>query len=222
MTELGELSFPEHFYVFANQTRLDTRHNLSLTGTLFSAAYTYAGMGPEPRKAYMEGTLDYLPFVENTGSLPLRSPFTSRVIYAYRAEYDAEVYRRLRNPRLPSRLSAVFAFGDEVSCEAAASRYRWDLNEVRRFRLVPSPLNRVHQVNMEIASVAFTLYAGPTAIGPELSKHIWDEYWAGQVGSPIEGVSNGGQRQVYRPEPPIWEWLIEGILRLDEGKRAWE
>ena len=217
MTEFGEPSCPEHFYVFANQTLLVTRENLRATGHLISAAYAYAGMGPDQLKAYTEGTLDYLPFVQNTGSLPARSPFTSRVISAYRAEYDAEVYRRLRNPLLPSRLSAIFAFVDEASCEAAASRYGWDLNEVRRFRLRPSPVNRVHRVNMEIVTGARTLYAGPTSIGPELSKHIWDEYWAGQVGSPIEGLNNGGQRHVYRPEPPIWEWLIEGMLQLDEG-----
>lgn len=211
---------PEHFYIFANQAAFLTRHNLSVTGSLFSAAYTYTSMSPDALRAYKEGTLDYLSFDPSANGMPVGSPFRSSVISGthsdYRVEVEAEEYRRSNYPLLPSRLSCVFAFGDEESCRAAASRHGWNLNEVKRFRLLPSPLNRLHRANMEIVSVARVLYRGQRAISPEWTRSLWEEYWAGLIGIPIEGIDNEGQRRVLRPEPPIWEWLIEGILHLDE------
>ncbi|GAH75237.1 unnamed protein product, partial [marine sediment metagenome] len=93
------------------------------------------------------------PFISNNnkdfGSLSI---FCYKIINNYRVEYDAEICRMHYYPRYPSRLSATFAFGDYSSCIEANRKYDWNLDEVKKFKLISNQLNRVVKVNMEMTN----------------------------------------------------------------------
>lgn len=221
---------PDEFYVFVNQASFWTQHNFTLTGKFVSAAFGAAHQDQVPtgtvalwspgasapsgeadlRAAYESGSLDYLQFDANPGFFGWPSPFGASVSSDYRVEYDAEVCRRHYDPLLPSRLSAVYGFGDDESCEQVHEKYGWPLGEVQRFRLLEHPSNRVARVNMEIVSLARQAYRRGSWTAEQLDV-IWRGYWFGggsiRVELPIDGV---------RFEPvesgEIWEYLIEGAL----------
>jgi hypothetical protein len=130
-------------------------------------------------------------------------------INEYRIEYDAE-YERVRiNPRYPSRLSAIYAFGDYASCELVAQKYKWPLNEVRRFYVEPSPLTRVVKVNMEIASLM--RYAYKVSMMQNISE-AWQAYWAG-AGNVDAVLPTIGFKKQTSSSGVIWEYLIDGAMR---------
>lgn len=198
---MGNLSlseYPEHVFVFVDRSNFITAHNLDVTGTFVSSGLT--GI-----------TGDNLPFVLNPSFAGALSPFLSNTIAGYRVEYDAEMARRRHAPEAPSRLTSVYAFGDEESCRLAAERHRWDLNQVEEFALVPSPVLRVRRVNMEIVSLAMYAYPRAAWSGEDIDA-FWRAYWSGADGFTVE-----------LPQPPVhvpfasgclWEYLIEGSLRL--------
>lgn len=80
---------------------------------------------------YLNGTLEYLRFIENPNfDVTTMSQHFLTVTNDYLVEYNAEVARRRISPLLPSRLSAVFAFGRKKDAVAAARdalghRVRW-------------------------------------------------------------------------------------------------
>jgi hypothetical protein len=126
-------------------------------------------------------------------------------------EYDAEQTRLRCNPILPSRLSAIYAFGDYESCKQVSVKYPgWSLAEVERFRLLPHLSNRVVRVNMEIVSLARVAYRSASWTAAQI-EGFWRSYWSGggsiSVELPVDGVHfercDSGE---------IWEYLIEGAL----------
>lgn len=104
---------------------------------------------------------------------PVVSPFTQGIVTSYAVEYDAEVYRYQRAPLLPSRLSVVFAFDSYATCEAVASRHGWGLDEVMRFRLLPSPLNRGARVQHGDCHPSQRAVLGTDVEDPSLHRHLW-------------------------------------------------
>ena len=86
------------------------------------------------------------------------SMITWWAINDYMVEYDAELCRKYHYPQYPSRLSAIFAFGDYETCKEVDRKYDWDLSTVKKFRLNIDNLTRVIKVNMEIVSLMRTAY----------------------------------------------------------------
>ena len=196
-----------------------TRHNLQISGQILSTGYTSVVQEPSLRDKYLKGEINYLPFVVNEQrSTDFLSFYSSSAIANYRVEYDAEMRRLLSFPQLPSRLSAVYAFATKEDCRKAHQLYRWNLNSVRRFKLLQDPLTKVVRVNMEIISLMRFAYPIAMWSGEEIER-IWTHYWSG--GGNIE-------MEVPTMEPPpnthkrkssgeIWEYLIEGKLQLQEN-----
>lgn len=220
---------PDEFFVFVNQASFWTRHNLGITGRFVSAGFgaafpeevpagTVAQWGPGPsatpadqvRGAYLAGTLDYLPFAPNTAYFGWPTPFVSGVTTDYRVEWDAEVARRAHFPAVPSRLSAIYAFGDMATCHEVSVKHGWNISEVQRFRLVPHEGNRAHRVNMEIVSLMRSAYRRGMWTPDQLDA-IWRSYWSGggalQLELPIDGV-----RFEAVDSGEISEYLVEGVL----------
>ena len=135
-----------------------TVRNLRFTKSITSAGFAAAGSDPGFLEAYVHGTANYVPFVPNTArTTGFVSLFTVHAASQYEVEYDAEYLRYREFSTLPSRLSAVYAFGREDS-RKAHELYRWDLSTLRRFRLVRHPLTRVHRANMQIVSLMRSVY----------------------------------------------------------------
>lgn len=136
------------------------------------------------------------------------SPYFLTAINDYRIEYDAEACRMRQFPHFPSRMSAVYAFGDYDSCKAVSEKYTWCLDSVYRFRLRESPLNRVIRVNMEHLSLARHAYRVSLL---EDIENIWTHYWKGGGDMAMELPGRQFKRERYE-SGVIWEFLIEGVV----------
>ncbi len=203
---------PEYFYVFVDNNNLQTKWNFNLRGVFSSSAFTQAATGDERiRKLYLSGEATYLPYILGKPSVDFVSPYLLTAIQKYRIEYDAEICRYSKYSTLPSRMSAVFAFGDINSCEMAAQRYGWDIGSVNKFRLLEHDLNRIARVNMEIVSLASLVYRHSSLDQMEIQKY-WTAYWSGVdvMEMEIPGAEFGSRKRVRCDV--IWEYLIEGAL----------
>jgi hypothetical protein len=204
------------FLVFTDTSNVTCWHNLHFTKSITSSGFAAAVTDPAFRDAYIRGTANYEPFVPNTArSSGFVSLFTIHAASQYEVEYDAEYLRHHEFPTLPSRLSAVYAFGREDDCRRAHELYRWDLSTLRRFRLVRDPLTRVHRANMEIVSLMRSTY--PRASwSREDRDNIWRHYWSsrGALQVEIPVIRNGAPTRQWFESGEIWEYLIEGRLEL--------
>jgi hypothetical protein len=151
-----DLECPKEFFIFCNPNNPTTVLNLKYAKTFTSGAFSNFPISNEFLKKYIEGTATYLPFLPTQDyDCKVFSEYRLSAINEYRIEYLAEVYRQRNFPKYPSRLSAVFAFGDYDSCIKADKKYHWDLSTVRKFKLIDSPYNRIIKANMEIISENF-------------------------------------------------------------------
>lgn len=169
-----------------------------------------ASDGSEAQARYIAGTLDYLPFVPNPAYFGFMNPFGAGVTSEYQLELDAEMVRRRLYPLAPSRLSAIYAFGDYDTCREVSTRYNWPLTEVKPFRLAKHEDVRVTKVNMEIVSLARSAYEGDGFLEGEDLVALWRSYWSG-VGS-IEMELPYGEMRRQVSSGCIWEYLVEGIV----------
>ena len=183
-------SLPDVFYVFIAQDNPITMNNLIATKSLFSASYP-SWEDPSFVREYLAGTVSYLPFVPAPRTAGFMSMFAAAAIAGYCVEYDAEVHRMKCFPLMPSRLSAIYAFGDYETCRQASAEHHWDLRTVKRFRLVENELNRVARVNMGIVSLANRVYRSVGSRSPDLIQNLWGSYW----GRPRQGRDRGPRSQ---------------------------
>jgi len=230
---------PDEFFIFLNQNRFQAQSNWNLTGRLLSAAFmgafrslvpvgsvvsrSTAGQSPKTVRAnsilqddpflikqYVDGTLDYLPFIPNPSYFGFASLFGVAATSEYQLEYDAEITRRELFPFAPSRLSAIFAFDTKETCQQVSDLYKWPIDQVQRVRLLPHEHSRVLRVNMELVSLARLSYRGDGHLPPEHTRALWQSYWSGADSGSLSVFVNGAHQMV--PSGCIWEYLIEGVL----------
>lgn len=202
---------PKEFFVFVDQTNFITAHNLKETKIFSSAAFTHWSDKFFATK-YEHGEIDYLPYCINPNkNIQTVSPFENTITSEYTTEYNLEVFRKHYYSKFPSRLSSVYAFGDFATCEQVSMKYHWQLSSVKKFSLIPNPLNRIAKVNMEIVSLC--RYATRVSMtDSETNEKIWNSYWTGQGDIQLELPTVNG-RKTFK-SGIIWEYLIEGQLKL--------
>lgn len=199
---------PDEFYIFVNQMNLMTHHNFNFTKTFTSSAVTCIEIDKDFADKFKNGTARYLPYEPCKSDNKSPSPYMLSAINDYRIEYDAEVFREKHYPLYPSRLSALYAFGDIETCRQVSEKYGWPLNSVHKFRLKKWPLTRIVKVNMEHVSLARHAYK--VSMMQEIDR-LWQGYWTGFDEIILELPSSGGKRKVHH-SGVIWEYLIEGIV----------
>lgn len=204
------------FLVFVDTSNVTCWHNLRFTKSIISSGFAAAASDPEFRDVYIRGTANYAPFVPNTAlTTGFVSLFAVQAASQYEIEYDAEYLRYHEFPTLPSRLSAVYAFGRAEDTRRAHDLYHWDLSTLRRFRLIRDPLARVHRANMQIVSLMRSVY--PRASwSREDRDNIWRHYWSGGGSLKVEipVIREGAPHRQLFESGEIWEHLIEGRLQL--------
>lgn len=218
MTELmnSDEDAPDEFFIFVDQLSPFTYHNFQVTGRFCSGAFGSLDTDSEFRSKYLDGTAQYLPFSPCEMDLMTLSPYFLTAINDYRVEYDAERIRLAKFPLFPSRMSALYAFGDMESCEIVGRRYGRPINTVRRFHLMPNPFNRIVRVNMEHVSLARLAYRVSMGKGSE-DDDIWTHYWSGSAELGIELPSAQFERESCN-SGVIWEFLVEGVVeRIDHA-----
>jgi len=204
-------SLPEYFYVFVDMDNMITNHNLTITKCLSSSII--GGLSDlEIFNSYMNGTIDYLPFIPNpnVARKPI-SMFQNTITSDYRTEYNCEIFRKHYFPLFPSRLSAIYAFGDYESCERATKMYHWNINNLKKFKLEDNPFNRVVKVNMEIVSWERTANR-ISSLDHNMEEQIWLAYWNGESGGIFELPTIYGRDRF--EVKTLWEYLIEGRIKL--------
>jgi len=200
---------PAEFLIFVSQLNPTTYHNFNLIGQFSSGAFSSASLGNEYLQKYLKGQFRFLPYEPAPMDAVMLSPYFMTAINDYRIEYDAEVYREKHCPLYPSRLSAIYAFGDYETCVSVNKKYGWLLTDVHRFKLLDHPLNRVAKVNMEHVSLARHAYK--VSMLQDVDR-LWAGYWSGFDNLVLELPAPGYQRKNYE-SGVIWEYLIEGAVQ---------
>lgn len=208
---------PEVFYIFTNMLDWMTRHNLTFTKGFTSGSIGEIAASEDLRRKYFDGTINYYPFVPNeTPDVYGLSRYAAGATSDYRIEYSCEGYRRTHEAikLFPSRLSALYAFGDYADCEEVARKYGWQLDSVKKFKLLSIPYSRVAKVNMEVISLMRRAERQGSWDQEEQEK-IWHHYWSGAGSLDLEIPTDGVNKEKVS-SGVIWEYLIEGRVELIE------
>ena len=208
---LMETVVPDLFFVFVSKHPMTL--NLSTTGQIAS---TRPIVSPTDWLAVLDGVEQPRDSISPHMCTVLQSPTEMAI------EAMAERYRQQWNPQAPSRATCIFAFGDQVSVQAAAAGHQWDLSEVREFSL--SILNASHRADMNFVSLARG--AAGKDLHPIDPEDYWRLYWAGDE-CPVSTLFDCSDPVCVEPpveykspeHGPIWEWLIDGALQ-QEVKRT--
>lgn len=204
---------PAELFIFTNLMNPITKLNLDNTKGFTSGTLPFIN-DENSIQQYMEGNINYLPFIKNKqktfGSL---SMFCVNVINDYRVEYDAELCRMYKFPTYPSRFSSIFAFGDYESCIEVSINHRWDINSVKKFKIIEHPLTRVVKVNMEIVSLARGLYNCAMFSKDEINN-LWRAYWEGDGNFSCEIPDLNSKDKKRLDSGVTYEYLIEGRVEI--------
>lgn len=228
---------PKSFFVFVNLNNNLTKINFDNTNCISSSAFlqfinefdisipnthlknvisAYSnmnGLTQDFAQKYLDGSIDYLPFVLNADcNINFISFFNKNITSEYSVEYSAEITRRRFFPKFPSRLSCCYAFSNYQSCIDVSRKYGWNIDSVREFELIEHEHNRVARVNMETVSLA--RYAEDiSSLDEQTQFQIWNHYWNGGGNLPMELPSLNNERRIVE-SGILWEYLIEGILKI--------
>jgi hypothetical protein len=202
---------PSQYFIFIDQANQMAMHNYRFAKT-FRSRFADLLTTSESREVLDKGEVDPMPFVPNPAMHTSLSPFAVSAMSSYSVEWNAELGRKAHAPNSPSRMSAIFAFGDLETCLQVHQTYGWPLASVRRFVLAPQPAARVARVNMDVVSLMRSVWHR-ASWDPTHMNEVWRHYWTGGAELTVEtpDISNG-QSWVSHTSGVIWEYLIEGVL----------
>lgn len=205
---------PNEFYVFINESNPITRNNISLTQQITSSGITEALISKEKLNEYLTGTMQFAPYIPNPIHNYSISLFSISVTNEYSVEYEAEYIRSMYFPLYPSRFSCIYAFGDYQTCQKVAELYNWNINTVKKFKLLDNPLNRIVKVNMEHVSLWRGVKNTYTSFDKIDIDNFWKSYWRGDKDINVEIPHINLKDKNIISSGTIYEYLIEGTLRL--------
>lgn len=205
---------PEEFFVFINSSNPVTKSNIELTGQFTSSGITEALLSKEKLNEYLTGTMQYAPYIPNPIKNNSISLFSLSITNEYSVEYEAEYIRSVYFPLYPSRFSCIYAFGNYQTCQKVAQLYGWDINTVKKFKLLDTPLNRVVKVNMEHISLWRGIKNTYTSFDRNDIDNFWKSYWKGDKDINVEISHFNLKNKTKFNSGTIYEYLIEGTLKL--------
>ena len=211
----GREKIPDEFYVFVENLSPPIANEFNITKRLTSASFSsFTNSDFLPK--YMDGSATYCTLQPSSADCQAISDYSMKLTSNYKVEYDAENYRLTRHCLFPSRLSGIFAFGDYNSCVTASHKYGFKMDSLKRFVLVPNPLNRVAKVNMRIFALAKTAYLTGN-LDKESMLYIWSNYWGGTGNLKIDLPVKGAHRRIY-DSGVIYEYIIDGVIEETSPK----
>lgn len=218
-------SVPEIFYVFIGQGKnLQSQANYinyKLTKRIISSGFNSIIASPENIINFIDGNINYAPYIPNKTTLNVPSSHMLSVVNGYTTEYALESYRYNNFKRFPSRFSCIYAFGDWQSCELANKYYGWELKDVKKFKLkdfsevncnikFPNEAIKICKCNMEIVTYLWNhdLQFFPPEEGYKFCAYYWNG--GGEVAS--EKLNINTKQKIITNSGVLYEYLIEGIL----------
>ena len=210
---------PEEFYIFINNgSSIHSQinyHNYKLGAPLISGGFKNIMFMPEKIEDFIKGNIVYAPFVPNTITFMSPTSHMYSVINSYNVEYILEYTRDAKFRVFPSRFSCLYAFGDYESCVIASEYYKWNLKNVKKFRLkkMNNELDdciKIIKCNMEIVTRMWN--CNIESFERESIDRIASAYWCGvdNVATQRQDLETG--ENIITPARVLHEYLIEGIL----------
>lgn len=229
---VGRAEVAGELFIFVNRVSLPTKINFEVAKQFRSGGLSLIAMDEAAYlQRYVDGTIDYRPFVRDGNGAWIKNPDAPVMIsspfaasmwqgdYRYPAEYDAETVRLREFPIAPSRLSAVYAFGNLETCEDVSNRFGWTIDQVERVRIRAWDGTRVWRTNMQIASLMHKIAEQGNAIEAHYREELWRRYWRGEGNLALEVRDTGGNRVTLSVDT-IWEYLIEGMVEPSDPSGA--
>ncbi len=205
---------PKEFFVFINFSNPVTKNNIELTGQFTSSGIVEALISKEKLNDYLTGKMQFAPYIPNPIQNYSVSLFSLSVTNEYSVEYEAEYIRSIYFPLYPSRFSCIYAFGDYQTCQKVAELYNWNINTVKKFRLLDNNLNRVVKVNMEHVSLWRGIKKSYSSFDRNDIDNFWKSYWRGDKDIKVEIPQIDLKDKKTISSGTIYEYLIEGTLKL--------
>lgn len=216
---------PKEFYVFVGQGKnLSSKanyHNYKLTHTLISAGFESIMIDTSKIIDFINGNVSYIPYIPVKPTLNVPSSHQLAVVSGYTTEYALERYRNNNFKAYPSRFSCLYAFGDMESCKLASKWLKWDLANVKKFKLhdfmkedpnlyVLNSAIKVCKCNMDI--VTYMWNHDIQCFPIEESDKICEQYWTGggAIATEIQDIETG--HRITTNSDVLYEYLIEGVL----------
>ncbi len=210
---------PQIFYIFIGQGNnifsQINYHNYKLTKSIMSSGFEGIIIQQDKIKDFIDGNIDYAPFIPNKTTLHNPSSHSMTVVNGYNTEYILEYIRANDFKTYPSRFSCVYAFGDYESCEKASKWYGWDLKNVKKFRIkktdgILDSCVKIVKCNMEIVTRMWN--CDIASFDRNSINKIAQAYWngTGQIATEKQDIDTGLYTQ--KISDVLYEYLIEGIL----------
>jgi len=213
---MTDFEVPDEFFVVVTTEDPVVSWNMSL-GTISSASVARAAQAPQEYFAQQD---QWFPFLPNPEFRTAVSWQLMRVIANYQVEPKAEHVRSTHYPHLPSRLGCLFAWGSLDDVREARRRMGGRFKgPVKRCSLASEPL-RLARCNSAVISFARRAEERNFLSDMMVTEHVWHTYWSGS-GEPLVVERDhamdpsGAPDQVRMSDEPLWEWLIDGSLRIE-------
>lgn len=141
-----------------------------------------------------------------------------------RAEYYAELTRIQEFRGLPSRLACVYAWGslDDARTAKRKMKGRFDGKIIR---CTPVGVLRAARCNSALVNFAQRAERLGFFTDEASARDVWRAYWSGSGAELVMERQSildpqGDAETVRMSKEPLWEWLIDGALRIDGEAEA--
>lgn len=215
MTVGVDVAVPSEFFVvLTRDIHPAARHNINL-GWLMSAGAALAEADPV---TYLEQRDRWLPWVPNAEFATFVGFHSQRITSEIRAEYHAELIRIEEFSSLPSRMACVYAWASLDDAQAARERMGGRF-QGEIVRCIPDIVLRAARCNSSLFNFAVRAERGGFFTDEEAIKSVWRAYYGGSSENLVFERQNildpqGEPERVGMSADPLWEWLIDGRLRI--------
>ena len=185
-------------------------------GQIASAGAAFAEVNPA---TYLEQRDQWLPWLPNPEFKTFVGFQMLRITSEMRAEYNAELTRIQEFSGLPSRLACLYAWSSLEDARTAKAKMKGRFNgKIIRC----TPINVLRAARCNSALVNFAQRAERLGFFTDAAsvRDVWRAYWSGSGAQLVMERQNlldpqGDPETVRMSKEPLWEWLIDGALRID-------
>ena len=210
------VTLPTEFFVIVTKDAGPViQWNLSL-GRIASAGAAFAQQYPD---VYNDQRDRWLPWLPNPEFQTFVGFHSFRVTADIRAEYHAELLRIEEFRGLPSRMACLYAWSSLEDARLAKRTIRGRFSG-KIIRCTPAGILRAVRCNSALVNFAQRAERRGFLTDADTIRRLWRTYWSGS-GEPLRLERQnlvdpaGPPETVTMSQEPLWEWLIDGSLKVE-------
>lgn len=210
------MTLPTEFFVIVTTDAGSViQWNLSL-GRIASAGAAFAEQYPDVYDDHRDRWLPWLPNPEFQTFVGFHS---LRVTGDMRAEYHAELLRIEEFHWLPSRMACLYAWGSLEDARLAKTRMKGRFSG-KIIRCTPVGILRAARCNSALVNFAQRAERQGFLTDADTIRRLWRTYWSGsdellKLERQNMLLPAGPPETVAMSQEPLWEWLIDGSLKVE-------